>query len=1179
MATSVFVTQSLGGLQEDWKKKWPVMNGFQALLTFLSIIVTADTAPSEKHNGPGNVYHGRYTRDIHEPEFLIPRRVFKDGSFNTYSLPNFYDRQEISERRKRSIAEGEQESESDKLHLVLPFNGIEHHVELDPYHEFISPDMVIETRGAGLRHNLNEALRFKRADDQQCHYRGFVRGHDPSRAALSLCDGVVGYVQTNHGRYFIEPAHETEPQEDGQHVHIAYKRDATHRNKEGQDTSERRCGTSDKWEVAWAEQLANRQKRLMEDNPGEQKKIASHTHSIHRYIEIGLVADRRFLDYYNNSNYEQYLLTIMNMAADFYHDRSVGNQIDVVVVRMIYLEKEKEEIDLLISPAAEDTLNSFAKWAQKMNPKDHSHPNHFDIAVLVTRYDICAEVTQCELMGLAFVGTACEPQKAACINEDSGLALGIVIAHEVGHVMGCSHDTLEISGCPSQDKDTSYFIMSPYVYLFTIRWSTCSKKFITNLLDSGLGECLNDNPRSPSEKFKYPNMLPGAMYDGDFQCQMKFPGSTLCAGGGAKMCSQLWCAVNKTSCLTRGSPMADGTKCGENKWCIHKECVDMGTRPKAVNGGWGQWGPMGTCSRTCGGGLKYAERECDNPPPANKGRYCIGERRRLAICNTVPCDPKEPSFRTLQCKYHDYSKFLSIKGNHTWTVYNDPKLDPCGLYCINELMEFLQVEPVANDSTPCKPGTNNMCISGICRTVGCDWVLDSNAVEDKCGICKGDGTKCKKIKGFYNDTTPVDRHTKVVTIPKGARSIHISERARNKNALSVRLEKNETAYCLNAGLRLERSGDYSCAKAVLVYLIPEPDREEIEIKGPIAEDIRVEYVYYQPYSNPGINYEYYVMSGDTSYTPKYIWDFTEWTGCNAKCGGGTMISEATCIEEHGGKVSADFCESIPRPEPKSRICNADPCIAKWRVSQWSKCSACDGKKGTRHRKVQCVRPAARAGEDDVQANLDACKGRVPKQTEECVGQRPCRKQCPKKARNVNREAEVEKEKKLLPLDEQDKMVDKFVDLGLARYLEKAYGVPRDSDEMEKTSDTADFRDLLREWSLVDEDKNKHGVCVPNITTPKPGSIIKDSVPIENVILLEAPFVEGNLQSNLSDRAFQETGDLVGVGIDTSKTKVFTGAEAVQKIEQLEGHKHTTPPNRKEINTYDKLARIVDFANH
>lgn len=145
----------------------------------------------------------RYTRDVHEPEFLIPRRVFEDGSFDTYSLPYFYDRQEINERKKRSTETGEQELEADKVHLVLPFNGIEHHVELNPYHEFISPDMVIEKRGTGLRTNLNEALRFKRASDRQCHYRGFVRGHRTSKAALSLCDGVVRKYYPFYLRLFL----------------------------------------------------------------------------------------------------------------------------------------------------------------------------------------------------------------------------------------------------------------------------------------------------------------------------------------------------------------------------------------------------------------------------------------------------------------------------------------------------------------------------------------------------------------------------------------------------------------------------------------------------------------------------------------------------------------------------------------------------------------------------------------------------------------------------------------------------------------------------------------------------------------------------------------------------------------------------------------------------------------
>lgn len=65
---------------------------------------------------------------------------------------------------------------------------------------------------------------------------------------------------------------------------------------------------------------------------------------MHRYIELGVIADKKFLDYHKGTNYEQYLLTVMNMVSDFYHDSSIGNQIDVVVVRMIYLEKEKEEV-------------------------------------------------------------------------------------------------------------------------------------------------------------------------------------------------------------------------------------------------------------------------------------------------------------------------------------------------------------------------------------------------------------------------------------------------------------------------------------------------------------------------------------------------------------------------------------------------------------------------------------------------------------------------------------------------------------------------------------------------------------------------------------------------------------------------------------------------------------------
>lgn len=198
----------------------------------------------------------------------MPRRVNDDGSFTTFWLQHFYNRIEVSERRRRSI-----DSDVEKLYLMLAFNGADHHVELTPYHDFISPDMVIETRGDGPVNDLNARLRIKRVSDDQCHYRGFVRGHSNSRAALSLCDGVVciiclicntyiklnyrkgkkknteihitsftkaGYIQTDHGRYFIEPISDSKPGKDGQHVHMIYNRQAPH----DQDSPRRLCGTA-----------------------------------------------------------------------------------------------------------------------------------------------------------------------------------------------------------------------------------------------------------------------------------------------------------------------------------------------------------------------------------------------------------------------------------------------------------------------------------------------------------------------------------------------------------------------------------------------------------------------------------------------------------------------------------------------------------------------------------------------------------------------------------------------------------------------------------------------------------------------------------------------------------------------------------------------------------------------
>lgn len=71
---------------------------------------------------------------------------------------------------------------------------------------------------------------------------------------------------------------------------------------------------------------------------------------------------------------------------DLYQDASSGNQMDISIVRIIYLEKEEKEIDLALTAQGHNTLKSFCNWQVTVNPKDVKNPIHHDIAVLLTRY-------------------------------------------------------------------------------------------------------------------------------------------------------------------------------------------------------------------------------------------------------------------------------------------------------------------------------------------------------------------------------------------------------------------------------------------------------------------------------------------------------------------------------------------------------------------------------------------------------------------------------------------------------------------------------------------------------------------------------------------------------------------------------------------------------------------------
>lgn len=67
----------------------------------------------------------------------------------------------------------------------------------------------------------------------------------------------------------------------------------------------------------------------------------------------------------------------------------------------------------------------------------------------------------------------------------------------------------------------------------------------------------------------------------------------------------------------------------ERRPCNDRQCP--------VDGGWSNWGPWCQCSATCGPGSKSRKRHCNNPPPLNGGRNCVGGHVEHAKCNIKPC--------------------------------------------------------------------------------------------------------------------------------------------------------------------------------------------------------------------------------------------------------------------------------------------------------------------------------------------------------------------------------------------------------------------------------------------------------------------------------------------------------------------------------------------------------------
>uniref|UniRef100_A0A5F8GAS7 ADAM metallopeptidase with thrombospondin type 1 motif 7 n=1 Tax=Monodelphis domestica TaxID=13616 RepID=A0A5F8GAS7_MONDO len=906
---------------------------------------------------PGSVFTfpwGQPSLDI-----VHPIRVDAGGSFLSYDLsPRLLRRRDLSSRAGLPT------------YYELLYQGRELRFNLSINHHLLAPGFVSETHYGGITHAKIHPYTYSYA----CHLVGEVQ--DPELAggfaAISSCSGLKGVFQLSNEDYFIEPLDGIKPRAGVAQPHVVYKRQ-TPEHQEDWRTGPKSPEKSEKRRERWEQKQQQQQQR---------RRLQQRSISKEKWVETLVVADTKMVEYHGWDHVENYVLTVMNMVAGLFHDPSIGNPIHISIVRLILLGKEEE--DLKITHHADNTLKSFCKWQKSINMKGDSHPLHHDVAVLLTRRDLCAAMNRpCETLGLSHVSGMCQPHRSCNINEDTGLPLAFTVAHELGHSFGIQHDG---SGNDCEPVGKRPFIMSPQLLYDTspLTWSRCSQEYITRFLDRGWGLCLDDPPAN--DVIDFPIVPPGVLYDVSHQCRLQYgPYSTFCDDMDS-VCNTLWCSVG-TTCHSKLDAAVDGTRCGENKWCFNGECVSVGFRPDAVDGGWAGWSAWSGCSRSCGVGVQSSERQCSNPTPKYGGKYCVGERKRFRLCSIQACPADRPSFRHIQCSQFDA---MPYKGEQYKWVPVSNHINPCELHCrpANEYFA-VKLRDAVVDGTPCFEGNSSrdLCINGICKNVGCDYEIDSNAIEDRCGVCHGDGSTCETVKKTFDESEGLG-YVDIGLIPAGAREIRIEEVAEAGNFLALRSEDPEK-YFLNGGWTIQWNGDYKVAGTTFTYE-RNGNWENLTSPGPTWEPVWIQLLFQE--SNPGVRYEYTIRreadNENEIQPPEFSWRYGAWTKCTVTCGTGVQRQTVHCVEKLAGLVEERHCDTLMRPDDRLKNCSQEPCPARWWVGEWQSCSRTCGPGGLALRTVLCIQSV---GLDEQKALRpeDCHPMPKPEVTKSCNEDNPC----------------------------------------------------------------------------------------------------------------------------------------------------------------------------------------------
>ncbi|KAG8278115.1 negative regulation of cellular response to hepatocyte growth factor stimulus [Homalodisca vitripennis] len=159
----------------------------------------------------------------------------------------------------------------------------------------------------------------------------------------------TGVLRLNGTEYWLEPA--AVGAQTPSRPHILFRRDAATRHRKRRKRKrkkkhEKNCGTREPprlpaAKLEWAP--VSGQVKVQGRGRRRGKHRSPRSVSKERHVETLLVADASMVEFHQDGDVEMYLLTVMNMVSALYQDPSIGNFVNIVVVKIVLIEDDAEE--------------------------------------------------------------------------------------------------------------------------------------------------------------------------------------------------------------------------------------------------------------------------------------------------------------------------------------------------------------------------------------------------------------------------------------------------------------------------------------------------------------------------------------------------------------------------------------------------------------------------------------------------------------------------------------------------------------------------------------------------------------------------------------------------------------------------------------------------------------------